>query len=542
MEKKYNIFYGIYIFISVVAFAAVVFHSGLYITHDGVNHIARFAAFSRALQENHFPPRWAGYLNYTYGSPVFNFFYPLPSILAALLLPVIQNPENVFKIISFLAFFAAPITFFLWVRSFLSRHYAIAVSGMYGMSLYHIANLLIRGDVAELVSISFIPLIFSCIDKKQTLKTVVWGGIFYALAILSHNGISLLFSPIIALYVLRKILASPSLKVTMQYGNMAAIGLSLSAFFWIPALLEKKYTNISLFTGDFYSGNFLQRFHAIAAPWGFGALVNTEGGFAPQLGFIPVIVCAILLFRVFYLKKTSSELFFWISVLVLCTIMATPLSSGIWNLVPFLKIIQFPWRFIAISNFALFATTALSIKNSEPKSIGLSMLLLSMTLLTTLPYIRVLGYEKRPVEFYKYFPNTTYFHGEATTVWSTGDFAAFPDHPIEVVSGSATVSSYIKSNTRHTYSITAQTDANIVDNTLYYPGWQVRDNGIKLPIEFQNAHHRGLITYKIPKGSHEIVVSFHETPIRLASDVISGIMCIVVIVYLTRKLFRHENS
>jgi len=537
MEKKYNIFYGIYIFISILAFAVVVFHSGLYITHDGVNHIARFAAYSRAVQESHILPRWAGYLNHSYGSPVFNFFYPLPSILAALLLPVIQNPENVFKIISFLAFFAAPFTFYLWVRSFLSRHFAMAVSGMYGMSLYHIANLLIRGDVAELMSITFIPLIFCCIDKKQNIKTVVWGGIFYALAILSHNGISLLFSPIIALYVLRKLFASTSVTMTLKYGSMAAIGLSLSAFFWIPALLEKKYTNISLFTGDYYLGNFLEGLHAITASWGFGAQVNEVGGFAPQLGFIPVIFCAILLIRVLYLKKTSGELVFWISVLVLSTIMATPLSSGIWDLVPFLKIIQFPWRFLAIANFALFATIALSVKNLEPKSIGLSMLLLSVTLLTTLPYIRVLGYENRPVEFYKNFPNTTYFHGEATTVWSTGDFAAFPLHPIEVVSGTATVSSYIKSNTRHTYTIMSQTDADVVDNTLYYPGWQVRANGIKVPIEFQNAHHRGLITYKVPKGSHEIVVSFHETPIRLASDVISGIMCIVVIAYLTRKLF-----
>jgi hypothetical protein len=112
----------------------------------------------------------------------------------------------------------------------------------------------------------------------------------------------------------------------------------------------------------------------------------------------------------------------------------------------------------------------MSVKNSEPKSIGLSMLLLSVTLLTTLPYIRVLGYEKRPVEFYKNFPNTTYFHGEATTVWSTGDFAAFPDHPIEVVSGTATVSSYIKSNTRHTYTITAQTDTEVVDSTTIRDG------------------------------------------------------------------------
>ncbi len=542
MSRKISVIYFILFFISCIVIAIPIFKNGLYITHDGVNHIARFTAYIRAFHESPIPPRWAGYLNYSYGTPVFNFFYPLPGYLATFLSFIIQNPETIYKVISFFAFFASPITFFFWIRTFLPKPSALAVSGMYGASLYHVANLLVRGDVAELFSIIFIPLILLFIDyKKQSLQTAVLGGIAYALTILSHNGISLLFTPVIASYMVLRFLESKKRKDALSYAGMITIGLSLSAFFWIPALFEKKYTNIALFTGDFYSGNFLQGFRAIVAPWGFGPDVNSAGGFAPQLGIIPVFVSLVLFVYMVYTKKTRRKQLFWLSVLLVSTLMTTPLSSNIWSHISFLKIIQFPWRFMAVANFALFAAIAVLHQRLTFKSSWLPLLLLIITLMYASPYVRVKGYEQREVGFYKNFPNTTYFHGEATTVWSTGDFAKYPTSPVEVVSGVATVSGYMKTNTKHIYTVTADTNTDIVDNTLYYPGWQVRVDNEKIPIEFQNPHHRGLISFSIPKGDHTIVASFRETPLRLASDIISGIMSLAVIGYMTRKLFWHEN-
>ncbi len=543
MEKRYNVFFGISVCISLAIIASLVFHSGLYITHDGVNHVARFVAYTRAFAELHILPRWAGYLNYSYGSPVFIFFYPLPGYIASFLSLFIKNPESIFKVISVLAFVASPITFYLWIREFVQKQYAMAISMMYGFSLYHVANLLVRGDVAELVSITFIPLLFLYIDaKKQTIHTVVLGGIMYAFTILSHNGISLLFSPIIFIYMLIKFAGTKQIKSAISYIAMISFGLSLSAFFWVPALLEKKYTNITLFTGDFYSGNFLHGFAPVFAPWGFGPDVNAPGGFAPQLGIVPVVICVICIIRLLSIKKLDREALFWTVVLLLSTLMTMPISSIVWNRIPFLKIIQFPWRFMAIANFALFASLSFYGKNLKLKVFGIPMLFIGLTLVSTLPALRVAGYEYRPVGFYKNFPNTTYFHGEATTVWSTGDFSTYPKAPVEVVSGTATISGFTKSNTRHMYTVTSDTETNIVDNTLYYPGWQVKENGTKLPIEFQNANHRGLITYTLSKGVHAIDVSFHETPLRLASDIISGIMGTAVIAYMTWKLFKDAHS
>lgn len=542
MASKISAFYLILISIPVIAIAVVVFQNGLFISHDGVNHVARFAAYIRAFQDFHIPPRWAGYLNYGYGSPVFNFFYPLPGYIASLLSIVIPNPTLIFKIISFIAFLAAPITFFLWTSSFISKRYAVAVSAMYGLSFYHIANLLVRGDVAELLGIAFIPLVFLAIDRKATVMTMLTGGSWYALAILSHNGISLLFTPIIVLYMAIRFVEKVSTRSFVHYAGMFLTGLTLSAFFWIPALFEKKYTNIRLFTGDFYRENFLSGLRVISAPWGFGSEVNSPGGIAPQLGIIPVILCVALLIVTIVRKNITTKHIFWLLIVFSGALMTYKASDIFWNAVPFLKVIQFPWRFVAISNFALFAAMAALLIGVKPRSHGIPLLLVSACVLSALPYIRVAGYENKPEKYYTEFPGTTYYHGEATTVWSTGDFSAYPVTPVAVVSGSATVSAYRKSNAEHSYTVSAITSADIVDNTLYYPGWQVRVDGKKIPIEFQNQMYRGLITYTVTPGEHAVNVKFKETPIRLASDIISGIMLTVVIAFILKKLFRHAHT
>lgn len=59
------------------------FHTGLPVTDDGVGHVARIASFYQSLHEGHIIPRWAGNLNFGYGHPVLEFFYPLPSYIAS---------------------------------------------------------------------------------------------------------------------------------------------------------------------------------------------------------------------------------------------------------------------------------------------------------------------------------------------------------------------------------------------------------------------------------------------------------------------------
>ncbi|MCX8008937.1 MAG: hypothetical protein N3A54_04535, partial [Patescibacteria group bacterium] len=94
---------------------------GMYVTHDGEAQMARFTAYKKAFMDFHIPPRWAGDLNYGYGVPVLNFYYPLPGYIATLLLIFGISHEATLKILFLLAFLASPIGMFLLISRFASK-------------------------------------------------------------------------------------------------------------------------------------------------------------------------------------------------------------------------------------------------------------------------------------------------------------------------------------------------------------------------------------------------------------------------------------
>jgi len=57
-------------------------NQGVPVTHDGHNHLVRFANYKIAVRELHFPPRLAPNLVNGYGYPVFNYNYPLANLIS----------------------------------------------------------------------------------------------------------------------------------------------------------------------------------------------------------------------------------------------------------------------------------------------------------------------------------------------------------------------------------------------------------------------------------------------------------------------------
>jgi len=85
-------------------------------THDSDAHIARSLDAIVAMEEDHFPLRWAGSLNYSCGVPIFNFFYPLFYYLVFIINLFTKNVIISLKVIYFLSFIIGPIFMFLWLK------------------------------------------------------------------------------------------------------------------------------------------------------------------------------------------------------------------------------------------------------------------------------------------------------------------------------------------------------------------------------------------------------------------------------------------
>lgn len=72
----------------------------------------------------------------------------------------------------------------------------------------------------------------------------------------------------------------------------------------------------------------------------------------------------------------------------------------------------------------------------------------------------------------------------------------------------------------------------MVENTLYFPGWKVLIDGIPQTIEFQDPAYRGLMTFYVDKGQHDVTIVFQETKLRQMANGISIVTSILLVVIL----------
>jgi hypothetical protein len=494
--------------------------------HDAQANIARFAAYFKAFQDFQIPPRWAGDLNFRYGSPVFIFYYPLPGYLAAFLHFLRLNFENSFKLIIGFSFVSSFVTFYLWSSTFLKKNAAIIAALIYALAPYHLLDLYVRGDVAELLALAFVPLVLLMIDKtikKSSFPTTIVGGVFYALLIISHNGISAMFSGIFVIYILIK---AKNYKEILSCGLILLTGLALACFFWLPAVTEEVYVNAKLFIGDMYKSNFPTVASLIYSSWGFGSDVNKVGGLSPQIGIVPFFA-AIISFTALIKGKRRKSVIFWFAIFIAFLFMTTSYSTFIWSKANFLKLLEFPWRLTAVSSFAAAVLVGYlcNILNSK-----LSLLLILIFLISIMPFTKVIPvYSAHSDNYYLTYTGITYYHGEASPRWTAGDFGSFPKKQLDIIGGFGTVSNIRRSTNKLTFAASSKNGLQILDNTVYFPGWQVTVNGRKVPIQFQDMNHRGLITFYLPGGKYTVIAKFTETPLRLLSDIISVVSLVLVV-------------
>jgi len=138
-------------------------------------------------------------------------------------------------------------------------------------------------------------------------------------------------------------------------------------------------------------------------------------------------------------------------------------------------------------------------------------------------------YQIEPESFYtRIYPGTT-DTGESTPIWTTRFQEQYPKTPIEVISGVATVNPKKRTTTVHEYNVEAETRSELLENTIYFPGWEVFIDGYKTPFEFQSEIHRGIISFWVEKGDHLVRIEFGDTKLRTISNIVTVVSSVVLI-------------
>lgn len=537
---------GVLLIIILVPFIVPYLQKDFPLSHDGETHVIRIAKFFTALSQGNFPPRWASGYNYGYGSPIFNFFYSFPYYLGSLFHFLGFSFENSFKLVIVFSWISGPIFLVAWLKEHFNK--GALIGGLfYGLASYRLLDLFVRGDIGELLAISLIPLNLLFMDQilkpGARIKSLVYGSVSLAALIMSHNMIGLVFLPILVIYT--AIHGQLSRRCLIRLAIVVGLGLFLSASFWLPAIFESRYLNNVVFIKNYYLNHFVPVSKIVWSSWGFGPNNNDAGGLAPQVGIIGaftlVVSIFLLLKKVAQKKQPDFTALLFIVVIGIGIFMSTVVSDPIWVRVDLIQKFQFPWRFLFLSVISLGYLG--SYVFSQIKSRLLSIITIVAIFLIAWQTRNPVGFrDSYPDSYYSNFTGSPYHHGEVVTKWTVGDPDKFPTQKIEIVAGQGDIKDFYSETSAHKYSVMAKTELKILDNTIYFPGWVVRDNGVETPIEFQSQLYPGLIAYHVPAGSHKISVVFRKTTIRKVADALSlGTVALMLILLLGQSIFYNDK-
>jgi len=512
------------------------FHPGLPITHDGQDHVARIANFYLNLEQGNFVPRWAGNLNWGYGHPILEFLYPFSSYFASLVHFLGFSLVDSVKVVFGLGFFLSGLFMYLWLSSFLKRDASLFGTVLYVYAPYRFVDLYVRGAIGENSAFIWLPLLLLFtykLSKNQNLINVFLASFTFALLILSHNALSLVFLPFVVFY---GIYLGMQLKNKKRFFSffliLIILGLTLSAFFWIPSLMEGKYTLRSVVRTVDFSDRFASLSALVWGPWSFGV----NGKLTVQLGIVNWLALLFSPYLLFKLYKEKNRAFLLIAGLIIYSLAAiflmTNFSTFFWKHIPFLWDFQFPWRLLSITVFSTAVLGALLINefSNNLRKIIITFGILIIVLISS-GYWNANGYLNKNEAFFTGIYNSTTDTGESAPIWSVRFMEQRWNNPLEVIDGNAVIKNISRSQTLHKYKIQVNKRTLFRENTLYFPGWEISANGKVLPLEFQNMNYRGIMTFYLDKGDYSVSVNYKETKIRNLSNMVSLIGLVIIVLF-----------
>ncbi|MBC8263608.1 MAG: YfhO family protein, partial [Anaerolineales bacterium] len=567
------------------------FNPAMTCSDDGGLLLCRLVELDHCLRQGTPWPRWTPDLVYGYGYPLFNFF-PLLSFYPAEFFHLLGlSFAQAWNAALALYILLSGMTMYLFVKDIFGETAAWVAAVAYMYAPYQLYNALNRGNLGEALALPLLPLIlwaFRRLIIKGEICYLVLSALSYAALILTHNVIGLVFTPFLLLYVialwLLKIRSpkvsdrgvrgsvgrpSPNLRIPRSLwliGAALLLALGLSAFFWLPAFFEKQWVKIHLAytpAGMNYRYNFLSLGELLSPPTPVHtSLMNPAPPRSLGLVQLGLTLLAMAGWWSFKDREKRFNVLFFSLVLISLIFMVLPQSVAVWDHLPLLEYVQFPWRFLGIASLAaaLLAGAAISLLSDRVRFVlPASTIVLAVEALViafSLPWL------------YPRYCSTTKdlsianlaqlerglgvigatSAGEYLPIWvkevpseSSMEAMYRAGVPIERLEPSslpegAEVKSAEYGLTSADILIESPQPFRAVFNTFYFPGWRAYVDGKRVPIVPTESY--GLISFEVPAGESNLQVRFQDTPLRLAAKALSALSALVVLALVIWSLVR----
>ena len=535
--------------VAALALTAVgpLFDGRMVVGHDAYEHATRTAEYARAVGSGVWWPEWAPNLGHGYGEPVFLFnpplFYALAAIPTFVGAPIVSavNLATAFLLV------VAGLGAYAWTARVFGRIGGLVAGVAYAWSPYVLLDLYVRQALTELAAVCVFP--WALWGLARTCQTpgsrrLAVAAVAVGLLLLASTPAAVVIAP--ALLGQVAVLTRLRRPLGLARGLAAlALGGLLAAAFWAPAASERHLLRFDRLLSDrpAYYNHFLEPTQLLSPAWGYGLSVpGPEDGMGFGLGRANLLLaaCAVGLLVAGRARGLLGRQA-WLAIALAAggVVLTTEWSAPVWERLPELRYLQFPWRFLllpALGGAALAAVPAALLARSRPRAAVLLALACAAVLVVE-GWSRARPGDLATVPGTEFAPpaiaNRDRARGTAyeyETIWTEGRPEESARARLVTRTGSATIIDLDADAHRERFAVAARGRVRLRLNTFYFPGWRVYVDGREQPIDYANPS--GLIELVVERGQHLIEARFEPTPARRLGRALSAVALGVVALML----------
>jgi hypothetical protein len=553
----------------ILASRTLLFQKGYFNMHDDLQ-MMRQLEMEKCFKDGQIPCRWVPDMGYKYGFPLFNFYPPLPYLTGQVIRTFGFAYTDTAKILFAFSIIASGFGMYFLGNEFFKKAGGVLSAVFYMWAPYHAVDVYVRGAMNESWALIFFPLIFLfgyklVANSENRSRSVVLLALSYAGLFLSHNLMVMIFTPFFVLWLLMWMYLNKFKDFKTNAVNLIVSGLAslgLSAFFTLPAIFENDLTWLKSqligyydYTAHFVTINQL----LISRFWGYGPSVWLEEDGMPfpagHVHWIFSIVVVSLLTYLFLKNRNRKQdilrssyfiILFLFLMGWLTAFMTHVRSTPIYQALPFLALVQFPWRFLTLVSFAFSLVAGAVVLLLPKKYINWTAgLLIVVCILSNWFYFlpkdgkmgNLTDQEKFSGEawqlqltagIYDYLPQTAKMapKAEAKVIAEVVDIKTgnlLRDTKIKIFDDQ-------KGTDWLKFSVEGEAST-IRINTFDFPTWKVKIDGKEVTHYVPDNESWGRMWVDVPEGKHVIEAEFVDTPIRSFSNYLSLFSWIGLVVY-----------
>jgi hypothetical protein len=533
--------------------------------HDARHSIFFLVQFDRSFSEGALWPVWGPDHAVGFGYPTFLLYAPLAFYVGEFFHLLGFGFAAATKATWIVGFLLGATGSYKLARRWFSPTAALIASLAFTYAPYHLSQVYVRAALAEFMALSALPWVvyaFLALWDDPRPARAALAALGLAALVLFHTVSTLTFVPLVlgllvALFArdlvatrragraLGSAFGSPA--ATWTFAALILAGL-LTCIFIVPMLLERGNVAEWQWVEDTYNYrlHFVYPGQLLDPTWGYGYSVEgAHDGMSFQVGLIIFLLAAVGGGALMLRKVVAPRLLFGFLLLVTVAaiLMMLPVAGPIWDLLPLVDLIQFPWRLLAVAAFTLallagLGAAVLEQSRGEPYRNGSPFVyLIGLALIvTSLPFTRpeilpLRPQDESPLAVLDF--ELTFTDMRGLTRWAERPpldadspliaqyLAGQPLQKAVILDGAGRITRQDAGALWAHAQVQADEPLRLVFYNYYFPGWRATVNGVSAEIRPEGPN--GLITLDLPPGTHDVRLQFGSTPPRIAGALLSGL-------------------